>query len=202
LRCRSALYQEFGGPDTPYGSKPSRFPVSVEILPLRSRAHRPRSSYELQWSPWRDTALCLGAEAYLLAGDPDRAIPLFIESSAVAVALGNADCLVVSESELALLAIDHGYWARAAEHVDRALTAVDEHRMHDYAASLLASAAAARLALRRGRPHGSGAATRPRDAGPSLVHVRAAVLRRPGTAAAGQGVLEHGRARDRPASAG
>jgi LuxR family maltose regulon positive regulatory protein len=105
---------------------------------------------EPAWSPWRDTALCLGAEAHLLAGDGTKAAALFVESAAVAAALANADCLVISEAELALLDMDRGRWAEAAEHVDRALTAIDEHRMHDYATSLLASAAAARLALRRG----------------------------------------------------
>ena len=46
--------------------------------------------------------------------------------------------------------MDRGRWAAAAEHVERALAAIDEHRMHDYAISLLAFAAAARLAVHRG----------------------------------------------------
>ena len=75
---------------------------------------------------------------------------LFAESSALAVAMSNTDSFVVSESELALLAMDRGRWAAAAEHVERALDAIEEHRMHDYATSLLAFAAAARLALHRG----------------------------------------------------
>ena len=64
--------------------------------------------------------------------------------------MSNADTLVVSESELALLAMDRGRWAEAAEHLERALAAIDEHRMHDYAASVLAFAGAARLAVHRG----------------------------------------------------
>ena len=40
---------------------------------------------------------------------------------------------MLSESELAVLAMEGGRWAEATEHVDRALTAVDEHRMYDYA---------------------------------------------------------------------
>jgi hypothetical protein len=43
---------------------------------------------------------------------------------------------VLSESELAVLAMEGGRWAEATEHVDRALTAVDEHRMYDYATHL------------------------------------------------------------------
>ena len=62
----------------------------------------------------------------------------------------NTDSLVDSEAELAVLAMDRGRWAEAAEHVERALAAIDEHRMHDYATSVLAFAAAARLAVHRG----------------------------------------------------
>jgi LuxR family transcriptional regulator, maltose regulon positive regulatory protein len=105
---------------------------------------------EPPWSPWRDQALAVSAEAHLLTGDVDRAAALFAESATLAAARSNGDSLVLSESELAVLAMEDGRWAEAAEHVDRALTAVDEHRMHDYATSLLAFAAAARLGLRRG----------------------------------------------------
>ena len=75
---------------------------------------------------------------------------LFAESSALAVTMSNTDSFVLSESGLAVLAMDGGRWAAAAEHVQRALGAIDEHRMHDYATSLLAFAAAARLAVHRG----------------------------------------------------
>ena len=75
---------------------------------------------------------------------------LFAESSAVAAAISNADSLVLSESELALVAMDRGRWAEAAERVEQALAVVDKHRMHDYATSVLAFAAAARVAAHRG----------------------------------------------------
>jgi LuxR family transcriptional regulator, maltose regulon positive regulatory protein len=101
-------------------------------------------------SPWRDTALCMCAEAHLLIGDVDQAAVLFAESSTLAAAMSNTDNFVDSESELALLAMDRGRWAAAAEHVEGALQAIEKHRMQDYAASLLAFAAAARLALHRG----------------------------------------------------
>ena len=58
--------------------------------------------------------------------------------------------LIVSESELAVLAMDHGRWADAEEHVEAALTAIDRRRMHDYATAVLAFANAARLAVHRG----------------------------------------------------
>ena len=105
---------------------------------------------EPPWSPWRDAALLLCAEAHLLTGDLDRAAALFAESSTLAVTMSNTDSFVLSESGLAVLAMDRGRWAAAAEHVERALDAIEEHRMHDYAISLLAFAAAARLAIHRG----------------------------------------------------
>jgi LuxR family maltose regulon positive regulatory protein len=105
---------------------------------------------EPPWSPWRDAALCLSAEAHLLAGDADRAGVLFAEAATLAAEMSNTDSFVLSESELALLAMDRGRWAAAAEHVERALDAIDEHRVHDYALSVLTFAAAARLAVHRG----------------------------------------------------
>ena len=108
---------------------------------------------ERPWSPWRDTALCLSGEAHLLAGDADQAGLLFAEAASLAAEMPNTDsAFVLSESELALLAMDRGRWAGAAEHVERALKAIDERRFHDYALSVLAFAVAARLAVHRGDP--------------------------------------------------
>ena len=64
--------------------------------------------------------------------------------------MSNADILVVSGAELAVLAMDRGRWAEAAERVNSALATIDEHRMDDNALSVLAFAAAARLAVHRG----------------------------------------------------
>jgi LuxR family transcriptional regulator, maltose regulon positive regulatory protein len=105
---------------------------------------------EPTWSPWRDQALGLSAEAHLLVGEVDQAIALFTESSAMAATTGTSDATVVSESELALLAMDRGRWQEAAEHVERALEAIEKTRMPDYATSVLAFAGAARLAVHRG----------------------------------------------------
>jgi LuxR family transcriptional regulator, maltose regulon positive regulatory protein len=124
---------------------------------------------EPPWSPWRDTALCLCAEAHLLTGDVDRAGALFAESSAVAAAACNLDAVILSESELALLAMDRGRWAEAAERVGVALAAVGEARMDDYATSVLAFAAAARLCVHRGDLEGANRElTRAMRARPSL----------------------------------
>ena len=87
---------------------------------------------EPPWSPWRDTALLLLAEALLLLGDVDHALTVFEETSAVAAQLGNTDTVVDSESELALFAMDRGEWAEAVRHMEVALTTVDDNRMHDY----------------------------------------------------------------------
>jgi LuxR family transcriptional regulator, maltose regulon positive regulatory protein len=105
---------------------------------------------EPAWSPWHDQALCLCAEAHLLTGDVDQARVLFAESATLAAMRSNIDSLVLSESELALIAMDRGRWADAGDLLEVAFTAIDEHRMHDYATSVLAFAAAARLAVHRG----------------------------------------------------
>jgi LuxR family maltose regulon positive regulatory protein len=105
---------------------------------------------EPPWSPWRAIALVLSAEAQLLGGAGQRAAVGFVESSAVAVVGGNVGAIVQSEAELAQLAMDGGRWAEAAGHLELALDTVEERRLHDYAMSVLAFAAAARLALHRG----------------------------------------------------
>ena len=71
-------------------------------------------------------------------------------AASVGAEIGNTDTVVNGEAELALLAMDRGRWDEAADRVARALAIVDEYRMHDYAASVLVFAAAARLALHDG----------------------------------------------------
>lgn len=101
-------------------------------------------------SPWRDQALILLGEAHLLVGDLDQAEAAFREGTAVAVAHGNTDGVVLSESELALITMDDGRWVEAAGHVDTALESIDEHGLDDYSVSVMAFAMAARFALHRG----------------------------------------------------
>jgi LuxR family maltose regulon positive regulatory protein len=105
---------------------------------------------EPPWSPWRDQALCLSAEAHLLFGEVEEAVVQFSESSAMESTTGTSDATILSESELALLAMDRGQWAEAAEHEEHALAAIEETRTHDYATSVLAFAGSARLAMHRG----------------------------------------------------
>ncbi len=105
---------------------------------------------EPSWSPWRDTALALFAEAHLLIGEVDEAASLFGEASSAAAASGSPATRAVSEAELAILAMDRGHWEDAAEHTEVALAAIANHRMQDYPTCLLAFAGAARLAVHRG----------------------------------------------------
>jgi LuxR family transcriptional regulator, maltose regulon positive regulatory protein len=110
---------------------------------------------ELPWSPWRDTALVLSAHAHLLAADVDTAWVLFAEAATLGGTLGNTDTVVDAEAELALLAMDQGRLAEAAARVERALAVIHQHRMYDYAVSVLAFAVAARLAVHRGDLEGA-----------------------------------------------
>jgi LuxR family transcriptional regulator, maltose regulon positive regulatory protein len=105
---------------------------------------------EPAWSSWRAEALWVLGEAHLLAGHPDEARAVLVKASAAAATTGNADTIVICESELALLATDVGQWREAAGRLERALATIDEHRMHDYVACLLAFAGAARLSVHRG----------------------------------------------------
>jgi LuxR family maltose regulon positive regulatory protein len=105
---------------------------------------------EPAWSPWRCEALWVLGEAHLLAGHPDEARAVLAESSAAGATTGNADTIVVCESELALLAMDRGQWEEAADRLKAALAMIDEHRLDDYITCLLAFAGAARLDVHRG----------------------------------------------------
>ena len=105
---------------------------------------------EPPWSAWRATALCLCAEAHLLLADKERATSLFMETFPVAATQGNVPAAVLGRAELAVLAMDDGQWTEAAEHLQFALDTVDQFRLEDYILSVLAFAAAARLAVHHG----------------------------------------------------
>ena len=65
---------------------------------------------EPDWSPWRDTALtCARRRTCCPARLPKRAHSRLVSPI---VQVGNADCLVLNESELALVAPIRGGWAR------------------------------------------------------------------------------------------
>ena len=63
---------------------------------------------------------------------------------------GRRNILLVSQAELALLALDRGDWERAGEHVRVARDVIEAWGLEDYSSALLLYAAAARLAFSRG----------------------------------------------------
>jgi len=105
---------------------------------------------EPAWSPWRDSALWMLAEAHLLAGHLDEARAVFAEASTAAARMSNWDTIPVCEAQLAWLAMDRGEWKEAADHLTLALCTIDAQQLHDYVFSLPAFAGAARLSLHHG----------------------------------------------------
>ena len=106
---------------------------------------------EPPWSPWRDTALCLLAEAHLLTGDVDQAAALFAEASALAADdVQHRHARRQRGPSSPCWRWIAGAGRRRPTRLELALAAIDEHRMHDYATSVLAFAGAARLAVHRG----------------------------------------------------
>lgn len=106
--------------------------------------HEPRTS------PWRDQALHLWGSAMLLTGDVPAARRAFEEAIEVATVMGNADTVILSEPELALIAIDGGSWAAATTHAQRGVNATLASHMEGYPTTALALAVAARVALHNG----------------------------------------------------
>ena len=131
---------------------------------------------EPSWSPWRDTALTVLAEALLLAGDTERASACFAES----IALGDQRWATPTRSSWAMRSSRCWRWiagagTRPQTTSGRALDVIDENRMHDYAVGP--------AGVRRRRP--AGAAPRGPERGQPtavaghegsrLVHLRAAL---------------------------
>jgi len=105
---------------------------------------------EPAWSPYRDTALWLLAEAYLLTGRLDEAHGLFVEASATAAPMGASDTILICAAQLAWLAMDRDEWAEAADRLGTALATIEDRRMHDFVFTIPAFAGAARLSVHRG----------------------------------------------------
>jgi LuxR family transcriptional regulator, maltose regulon positive regulatory protein len=108
---------------------------------------------EPAWSPFHASALWALGEVHLLVGHVHHSRPLLAGASAAAAATGNADTVVLCESELAQLAMDRGDWPEAASRLELALATIEKNRTHDYTTCLPAFAAAARLSLHRGDLH-------------------------------------------------
>ncbi|MEI3846155.1 MULTISPECIES: AAA family ATPase [unclassified Microbacterium] len=106
--------------------------------------------HEPTTSPWRDQALHLWGSARLLVGDLAGAEDAFDEAVEVATLAGNPDTVILSEPELALLAIDAGRWGVARDHAQRGVGAIDASHMDGYPTTALALAVAARVAIHDG----------------------------------------------------
>src|SRR5690606_12046822 len=101
-------------------------------------------AHEPAWSPWRDQALHLLGSGLLLAGDRQAAQDAFLDSSASAALVGNHDSVLLSEAELALLAMEEDAAAEAEAHAHTAVRAIDENHLEGYPTTGLALAVAAR----------------------------------------------------------
>jgi LuxR family maltose regulon positive regulatory protein len=124
------------------------------------------------WGDHRDTAIWLLAEAHLLAGRLREAENLFADACDTAVRLRHPSSMVLSRSEMALLAMDRGDWQEAATYLDMSLTTMAENRLQDSLASVLVYPGAARLALYRGDLTGTQRElTRAMRARPFATHV-------------------------------
>ncbi|MGK3953791.1 AAA family ATPase [Microbacterium sp. I2] len=106
--------------------------------------------HEPATSPWRDQALHLWGVACLLIDDVVAAKTAFEEAIDLATIMGNSDTIILSEPELALLAIEAGEWGVAAGHADRGVVVIDDSHMDGYPTTTLALAVAARVALHGG----------------------------------------------------
>lgn len=106
--------------------------------------------HEPATSPWRDQALHLWGSARLLVDDADGARAAFAEAVEVAVLMDNPDSIILSEPELALLAIERGDWSLAGDHARRGVTTIDASHMDGYPTTALALAVAARVAVHEG----------------------------------------------------
>jgi LuxR family transcriptional regulator, maltose regulon positive regulatory protein len=115
------------------------------------------------WSPWRDMALFITAEARLLAGDDDDARRLLDECVPLAARLGHSDAEVFARSQRAVLALADGRVGDAGADCEAALDTVVVAGIHDHVSAVLAYAVAARAAVARG------------DRAGALVHAAAAM---------------------------
>lgn len=106
--------------------------------------------HEPTTSPWRDQALHLWGSARLLVDDVAGAKDAFDEAVEVATLAGNPDTVILSEPELALLAIDSGRWGVARDHAERGVGAIDASHLDGYPTTAMALAVAARVAIHDG----------------------------------------------------
>ncbi|WP_345800499.1 LuxR C-terminal-related transcriptional regulator [Microbacterium sp. AZCO] len=116
--------------------------------------------HEPEWSPWRPQALhLLGSAIRLVGGAEEDAAAAFREAIRCAPLVGDPDSVVLSEAELAILAIGRGDWATADRHAAASRRAIDDNHLEGYGTTALGLAVSARIAIRNGE----------RDAAPRLL---------------------------------
>ena len=79
-------------------------------------------------SSGRPSAIVLVGEAHLLSGAFEQADTTFAEASDAGVRLASGTVVVLSEAQLALLAMDQNKWQEARDHLALALTTIHEAR--------------------------------------------------------------------------
>jgi len=118
--------------------------AATRLVAERARAELPVTN------PWHSICLMIEGSAWFLGGDRERAIPLLEAGSR----RGRADAPSVealSRAQLALLAIEEGEVARAAELIDRTVNDAKLHGLHLAPAHALIFAAAALVRAILGR---------------------------------------------------
>lgn len=106
--------------------------------------------FEPEQSRWRGPALYLLGTAHVLAGDVAASREAFLVASAHARRAHNTLAAVLSDAELAVLALERGSLEAAAAHAGDAMATVDERHLDGYPTITLALAVSARVALRQG----------------------------------------------------
>ena len=122
-------------------------------------------------SGWRPSALVIRGVAHALVGAADRARADLAAAVDIGRAIGAVDDIFVAQGELALLAVDRGAWAEAAQYARQAHQLVEETGLGDYSVSAIVHVVVARVALHEGRQADARAAlTRAHRLRPVLDH--------------------------------
>jgi LuxR family maltose regulon positive regulatory protein len=103
-------------------------------------------------SPFRQTALILGAFAAIAGGAPDAADVLLVEAVVLAEARHAVPGLALALGERALIALGRGDVTAASRHTESGLALVRDAGMEEFVASMTLHAAATRVALANGSP--------------------------------------------------
>ena len=119
---------------------------SAQMLADASVAHRELGPSSF----WRSQVMVLRGVATLFEGDRDAADAIFAQAVEMASAVGASNVSLAGLGERALIALDRGEFALAADLVDQGLRLVDEESLDDNTPAGILLAASARLSLQRG----------------------------------------------------